>query len=569
MLTHQQVEQLLDQVLSARTELDEVECKPDIGNALQHALCAMSNRRDRNGGVVFVGVDRNFRVVGVPDIERAQQVITDWASDVFNVPLRVIPELLEREGHTILAVIVPPCPPGHRPCHFKRDELYDGSWIRVGNSTRLMTKDEVRREIAADEIACGTVLPFDMIPYLQAPLDVLDDALVSDYIERIKEIRPVSQIESLSREGVLRSVYAVAEHEDRWYPTPAGLLFFCREPQRYLPQSSVEFLHLWGPELTSLGPDGSRWRLNREILGTLPQIIDQVETLLLERIATRGIINSFRRHDEPEYPRFALRESIVNAVAHRDYTLRGSRIQVRLFPDRLEIYTPGGLPPPVTVDNIEDEQATRNEAIVNLLQDFHYMERRGYGFNGIVAAMREAGLSPPLLRDDGSSFGLCLKSHVLMSPEALEWLKQFEGFALSPQERLALVYLRVNERLYNRDYVRLTDYTSAEATQALRRMVDKGVLVMHGTRGGAYYTLSERLPQPQPSLLDTMLSDEERVLQLAKREGRITAGMCIKRLQMPRWRASKLLQRLATQGVLQPHGKRRGRYYTPNHRDGS
>jgi ATP-dependent DNA helicase RecG len=325
----------------------------------------------------------------------------------------------------------------------------------------------------------------------------------------------------------------------------------------------VEVLHLWGPVLTSLGPDGSRWRLNREVFGTLPHVIDEVEALLLERIATRGVINGWRRHDEPEYPRFALREAIVNAVAHRDYTRRGAHIQVRLFPDRIEIQTPGGLPPPVTVDNLEEAQETRNEAIVSLLQDLGYMEKRGYGFDGIVIALREAGLSPPLVRDNGASFDLCLKSHVLLAPEALTWLRQFEGFDLSPPERLTLAYLRVNERLYPRDHARLVGCTGVEATQALRRMVDKGVLTMQGTRGGAYYVLPERLPEPQPPLLDEALTDKERVLQLAQREGRIKVGQCMEKLGLSRDRASKLLQRLAAQGHLQAYGKLRGRYYTP------
>jgi ATP-dependent DNA helicase RecG len=302
--------------------------------------------------------------------------------------------------------------------------------------------------------------------------------------------------------------------------------------------------------------------MNREIAGPLSQIIIEVEALLLERIATRGIINGFRRHDEPEYPRFAMRESIVNAVAHRDYTFRGSRIQVRLFPDRIEIHTPGGLPPPVTVDNIEDEQATRNEAIVNLLQDFGFMEKRGYGFNGIVVTMREAGLSPPLVRDNGASFDLCLKSHVLMSPETLQWLHQFDGLDLSPQERLALAYLRVNERLYNRDYVRLTGRTSVEATQDLRRIVDKGALVMESTRGGAYYILPKSLPILSPNLFDAALTDEERILQLVQQRGKIDVRSCIEQLGLSRDRASKLLRRLVERTRLQAHGKLRWRYYT-------
>ncbi len=523
----------------------------------------MANRRDRGGGLVFIGVDHDYLLTGVSSVEDAQQQIADWASQVYSVPLRVAFEVLHHEGREVLAVIVPACPSGHRPCHFQRRGPYAGSWIRVGNSTRLMTPDEVRREIASDEVARGSTPPFDAIPYLQAGLETLDDGLIDTYVRGVMAARPESRIGSLSRDEVLRSIGAVAEQDGRWHPTPTGLLFFCREPQRYLPQSSVEFLHLWGPDLTSLGPDESRWRVNREFFGPLPDIIVGVETMLLERIATRGIVDGFRRRDEPEYPRFALRELIVNAVAHRDYTMRGSRIQVRLYPDRIEIHTPGGLPAPVTVDNIEDEQATRNESVVRMLQDHGYMERRGYGFNGVVAAMRQAGLAPPLLRDDGASFDVCLKSHVLMSPESLEWLQQFQGHDLSPQERLALVYLRVNDRLYNRDYARLADCTSVEATQALRRMVERGLVTMRGTRGGAYYVLPEAVPEPPTGLRSAEPTDEERILALARREGRVTRGMCMIELDASRWRAYSLLKQLVDDSRLQPHGKGRWRYYTP------
>lgn len=222
----------------------------------------------------------------------------------------------------------------------------------------------------------------------------------------------------------------------------------------------------------------------------------------------------------------------------------------------------------MTVDNIEDEEAARNEAIVIPLQDFNYMERRGYGFNGMVATMREAGLAPPLLRDNGASFDLCLKSHVLMSPETVSWLHQFDPFDLSPREKLALAYLRVNEgfnlRLYNRDYVRLNDCTSVEATQDLRHMVEKKVLEMHGTRGGAHYILPASFPKPILSLEDVRLTEEERILRLAHREGRITVTSCADQLHMNKLRASKLLQRLSTPGGgLQPHQEHRWRYYTP------
>ena len=279
-------------------------------------------------------------------------------------------------------------------------------------------------------------------------------------------------------------------------------------------------------------------------------------------MATRGIVDSFRRRDEPEYPAAALREVLVNAVAHRDYTMRGSRVQIRLYPDRLEVHTPGGLPAPVTVDNIEDEQATRNEAIVSLLQDYGYMERRGFGLNAIMASMREAGLAPPLMTDTGASFNITLKSHVLMSPETLHWLRRFEGLELNPQERLALAYLRVNERLYNRDYARLNDCSSVEATQALRRMVDKRVAIMQGTRGGAYYVLPDRLPGPVQLELRLTDAQDARILELGRAEGRIVTGLVMERLGLKRRQAHRALARLVKRGELEAHGERRGRYYT-------
>jgi hypothetical protein len=217
------------------------------------------------------------------------------------------------------------------------------------------------------------------------------------------------------------------------------------------------------------------------------------------------------------------------------------------------------------VDNIEEEKARRNESIVSLLQDFAYMEGRGYGLNSMVAAMRAAGLAPPQMTDNGASFGLRLRNHVLMSPEALSWLRQFDAFDLSPQERLALAYLRVNDRLYNRDYVRLTNCTSVEATQALRRLTEKAVVEMKGTRGGAYYTLPDQMPEPPPNLLDAALTDEERVLKLTQQKRLIGRQDVVALLGYSPAAATTLLRRLKRQGRLIQHGKKRlSRYSLPN-----
>ncbi len=561
MFTRAQAEQLLDQVLAQRCEMDEADCKRGVGDALKEKMCAMANRPDRNGGIVFVGVAPDYQVSWLAEIEKAQEVITNYASDTFNVQLRVVIEVIQRDAGTVLAVIVPPCPSGHRPCHFKDKGPFGGSWVRVNNSSRRMTDSEVRQEIAADEVARGAVSPFDRTPYLQAGIDVLDDALIGDHVSRVKNLHPTSRIDSANREQFLRDVSAVAEASGKWYPTPAGLLFFCREPRRYLPQTKVEFLHLWGPEFTSPGPDGSMWRANLEFSGPLPSVIEEVKQALLERIATRGVMDGFQRRDRPEYPEFVLREAIVNAVAHRDYTLRGSRIQIRLYPDRIEFQSPGGLLPPVTVDNIENEHATRNEAIVGLLSELDYMEERGWGYDRIVRELREAGLAPPQMEDTGASFTLIVKSHVLMAPETVEWLKQFMGYDLSSHDRLVLAYLRMNDKLFNRDYVRLTGSDRVEATQALRRLADVGLLSMKGRRGGAYYVLTVGSSKRVPEQLDLTSSDEERVLALVRRLGKVNRRTLGRELGMTPKAAGNVLRRLMRTKALTLHDKRKAAWY--------
>ena len=91
MFTRQQAEELLNEALENRSELEDAECKSGTGDALDRAICAMANRHDRNGGIVFVGIGSSFQILGVENIESTQTRCVDLASDLFNVPLRVSP----------------------------------------------------------------------------------------------------------------------------------------------------------------------------------------------------------------------------------------------------------------------------------------------------------------------------------------------------------------------------------------------------------------------------------------------------------------------------------------------
>ena len=145
--------------------------------------------------------------------------------------------------------------------------------------------------------------------------------------------------------------------------------------------------------------------VRQDLVGALAEQIKQTEAFVTSNMRRGMRIRGLAREEITEYPLAVVREAIVNAIAHRDYSIRGEGIRVLMFSDRLEVYSPGRLPGHVTVANIKDERYSRNEAIVAVLSDLGYIERLGYGIDRMIATMQEAGLPAPSLRRRQPAFG--------------------------------------------------------------------------------------------------------------------------------------------------------------------
>ena len=169
--------------------------------------------------------------------------------------------------------------------------------------------------------------------------------------------------------------------------------------------------------------------------------------------------------------------------------MRGSYIQIRMFADRLEVQSPGGLFGNVTVDNLEDEHSTRNARLMRMMEDMQVVENRGSGISAMLHAMREANLEPPRFDDRRASFKVTFHNHTLMTPEAISWLNQFSHFPLNDHQRLALVYLRQHSHIDNRDYRRLNRVDTIAAGQDLRGMVQTGLVEQTGFGRWTKYAL--------------------------------------------------------------------------------
>jgi ATP-dependent DNA helicase RecG len=464
----------------------------------------------------------------------------------------------EIDGETVVRVEVDEIPATQKPCFYKPTGLPKGAYLRVGNTNRQMTEYEVfgylsnRGQPMHDE---------EIVP--TATLDDLDAGLLDGYLARLRQSRPSAGFLDGPQEEALIRLHVAARDGAIARPTLAGLLTFGKYPQEFLPQLMITFVQYYGTTEEEKTPQGARFVDSRRFEGPIPEMVKQAETYVLGAMRKAVLIDSVFRREIPEYPQEALREALANAIAHRAYSayVKGSYVQIRIFADRLEIQSPGGLFGNVTVENLEEEHSTRNARLMRIMEDRHVAENRGSGISAMVRAMRDANLEPPQFTDRRTSFLVTFRNHTLLNPEAIAWLNQFAHRQLNDRQRLTLVYLRQHDQITNSDYRRLNRVDAIIAGQELRGLLQTGLIEQQGASRGTSYTL--RIPHELPKL-STLPVDEEKIVVYVREHGSINNTECRRLLEVEDKRAWYLLNKLCNLGVLKHRGKGRwSRYMLP------
>ena len=207
-------------------------------------------------------------------------------------------------------------------------------------------------------------------------------------------------------------------------------------------------------------------------------------------MAKQAVVKGLRREEETEYPSTAVRESLVNAVAHRDYRVQGRRIEVLMYRDRLEITSPGGLPGYITLQNIVDEHYSRNPRLVNGLLQWGYIEELGLGVDKMIEAMVAEGHPPPDFKATPHAFTVTLRKGREVGQPGI--MPQWEQ-NMNERQMQALQHVQRQGRITNRDYRELCPDVSAETLRLdLADLVDKGILLKIGDKKGTYYILKRK-----------------------------------------------------------------------------
>ncbi len=324
------------------------------------------------GGTLYVGVDDYGNIYGLDDSDATFQSLTNICRDRCIPAISPVIEQHAIDGKELVVLTIVPALNRFKPYRTSGGRFY----IRSGKDK----KDATGRELMRISQTAGE-LPYDESPVIGAGLQ---DFSMQDFEKYHARQFGMTLDEHLEQSGLelsvlLRNVRLLHDLDGDMLLTVAGVLVFGTDPQWFLPQSRVS-------AVTFAGHDEDTDILDRrEITGRLPVIIEEIRGFCERNIRHPAREHGFYREDIVLYDQKALGEAVVNAIAHRDYSLSGSQIRVFVFEDRIEVRSPGRLPNSVTLDNIKlGVHAERNRTLATLLTQLGYMSAIGTGIPRLI-----------------------------------------------------------------------------------------------------------------------------------------------------------------------------------------
>lgn len=362
------------------TEFKEGPIRPDD---LAAELTAFANT---DGGLLIFGVTDDRRIVGIEDADALMQQVDQVAYQNCEPPLTVVQETVQTEQGVVVLVHVPKG--DLRPYRTRRGDYY----IRTTSGRRRASRQELLRLFQAAES-----LFYEETLVLQASVEDLDFQAFRRFRQKVS-----TDLQADDRQ-LLLNWRLVREHEGSYHPTVAALLLFGREPQRFLPYTYISAARLPGKDAAAEPSDAKR------IEGTLFDLLEDAARFLKLHLQTPHHIRGFEPESFPELPEAALRETVVNAIVHRDYTI-SAPIRLFVFDDRVEVRNPGGLPNTVTLDMVKSGLAhvLRNPLIYASFYRAGLVTDTGNGVRRVFQMVKEAIGVEPGIYEEGNELVVSL-----------------------------------------------------------------------------------------------------------------------------------------------------------------
>ena len=399
---------LVGKIQHLQCEMQTVELKAankGCPTRLYDTLSSFANQDE--GGVIVFGIDesKGFAVVGVYDAQDLQKKVTEQCNQM-SPCVRALFTVCEIDDKVVVSAEIPGMDVSERPCFYRGAGRLKGAYIRVGDADEPMSEYEIYsydafRKRIRDDIREAT----------GARRSFFDEEKLADFLQAVKKDRK-NLAKHVSDEEILELMGVTVNGQ----PTLAGELCFSKYPQGAFPQLCITAVALPGNEMGEPGLQGERFIDNERITGTIDEMVDEAVDFVNRNSRHSTIIDDRgRRADRDEYPLKAVREAILNALVHRDYSIHSENVPVRLeiYRNRLEIISSGGLYGKLTLDALGKVRPdTRNSALANILELLHVTENRYSGIPTIYHELEKAQLPPPVFAVRHGEFVVTFKSKI-------------------------------------------------------------------------------------------------------------------------------------------------------------
>lgn len=336
-----------------------VEFKETLTKDIVRTICALANTK---GGKILIGVKNDGNPVGIQS-DKYQQELSDFLRALMPMPEVSIEAVPIAKAKIIIVTV-------------KESSMLIScnhlAYIRVGSNNYPLSMDEV-----IEKSAESVRIFFDQI-ITDVPASELDTVSLKDYLEKRERIRKVESDPDLTDVAIRLKI--LKKKDKGLFLTNGGVLCFTKDPQKQIGYAVVKLTKFEDEEMRT-------YSFQEEITGPLQDIVDQIEKYFSKNLRKIGGFNvGFKRQEYLEYPLLALREAIINAIVHRNY-FDAADIRIFIFPNRIEIHSPGSFPPGISVEN--PEHKPRNPQIAQFFFDLGYTEKYGSGIKKILKETSE------------------------------------------------------------------------------------------------------------------------------------------------------------------------------------
>lgn len=365
-------------------------------------IVAMANVK---GGRLLLGVEDDGSITGIQ-----RECLEEWVMDaVFGAKVHplLLPfyeEVLTDNGKRVAVVTFTE---GTAKPYVVRHQSREDIFIRVGSTSRMATREQQARLFAS-----GGMLHTELLPVSGAGLNSLDRQRLTDYLGRVLRDAELPERDDQWESRLSGLGFMTEGVDEQRVCTIAGLVLFGHHPRRFLRQAGIRCLAFEFNDRTYAArldenldlPMVALWDTD-DSSGTQRDSDGLIEALSQKMhpfVSTQAgeVDEELRRDRQWLYPVEAIRETVVNALAHRDWT-RFADVEVCVYADRLEILSPGALPNTMTLEKmVAGQRMPRNPIIVDVLRDYGYVDARGMGVrNKIIPLVREATGEDPIFQD--------------------------------------------------------------------------------------------------------------------------------------------------------------------------